>query len=153
MPRPLLIISQSDLIQIVDIISRTEWQTVQIQISWFFQKSSDLDLQSLQRQFISRFSRTRVKHVALNIALLSTKKCWYSYLSKKQQKKKKNNNNKKKKHVVHTGSASNEYPQNMFLWRNKNIYLDTPLNKSCLIWGSVKKLVSSADIPHWSGAV
>ena len=36
MPPPLLIVSQSDsLLQIVDINSHTEWQTVQIQISWF----------------------------------------------------------------------------------------------------------------------
>ena len=35
MPRPFQIFSQSDyLIQIVDINSHTEWQTVQIQISW-----------------------------------------------------------------------------------------------------------------------
>ena len=34
MPSPFLIVSQSDfLIQIVDKISHTEWQTVQIQIS------------------------------------------------------------------------------------------------------------------------
>ena len=34
MPRPLLIVSQTDyLIQIVDAILHTEWQTVQIQIS------------------------------------------------------------------------------------------------------------------------
>ena len=34
-PQPLLILSQSDsLIQIADINSHTEWQTVQIQISW-----------------------------------------------------------------------------------------------------------------------
>ena len=35
MLHPLLLISQSDyLIQVVDIISNTEWQTAQIQISW-----------------------------------------------------------------------------------------------------------------------
>ena len=35
MPHPFQILSQSDyLIQIVDINSHTEWQTVQIQISW-----------------------------------------------------------------------------------------------------------------------
>ena len=34
MPRPLLIYNQSDyLIQVVDMNSNTEWQTVQIQIS------------------------------------------------------------------------------------------------------------------------
>ena len=38
MPRPLLIFSQSDyLIQVVDINSHTQWQTVQIQIVGFFQ--------------------------------------------------------------------------------------------------------------------
>ena len=51
---PFLIVSQSDcLIQVVDINSHTEWQTVQ--------KLADLDLHCLQRQDISRFSRTRVK--------------------------------------------------------------------------------------------
>ena len=35
MPRPFQIFSHSDyIIQIVDINSQTEWQTVQIQISW-----------------------------------------------------------------------------------------------------------------------
>ena len=35
MPQPLLVFSQSDyLIQVVDTNSHTEWQTVQIQISW-----------------------------------------------------------------------------------------------------------------------
>ena len=35
MSHPLLIVSQSDyLIQVVDTNSHTEWQTVQIQISW-----------------------------------------------------------------------------------------------------------------------
>ena len=63
MPRPFLIGSQSDyLIQIVDINSQTEWQTVQIQISWLLKKPTDLDLHCLQRQSISRLSRTRVKY-------------------------------------------------------------------------------------------
>ena len=62
MPHPFLIFSQSDyLIQIVDINSHTEWQTVQIQVSWL-QKPTDLDLHCLQRQDISGFSRTRVKN-------------------------------------------------------------------------------------------
>ena len=61
MPCPLLIVSQSDsLIQIVDINSYTDWQTVQIQISWLLQKPTDLDLHCLQRHGISRFIRTRV---------------------------------------------------------------------------------------------
>ena len=34
---------------------------MQIQISWLLQKPTDLDLHCLQRQGISRFSRTRVK--------------------------------------------------------------------------------------------
>ena len=38
MPHPLLTVSQTDyLIQIVDINSHTEWQRVQIQISWLLQ--------------------------------------------------------------------------------------------------------------------
>ena len=68
MPRPLLIFSQSDyLIQVVDTNSNTEWQTVQIQISWLLQKPTDLDLHCLQRQDISGFSRTRIK--ALSVAM------------------------------------------------------------------------------------
>ena len=62
MPHPFQIFSQSDyLIQIVDINSHTEWQAVQIQISWLLQKPTDLDLHCLQKQGISGFSRTRVK--------------------------------------------------------------------------------------------
>ena len=58
MPHTLLIVSQSDsLIQIVDIYPHTDWQTVQIQISWL----TDLDLHCLQRQGISGLSRTRVE--------------------------------------------------------------------------------------------
>ena len=63
MPCPLLIFDQSDyLMQVVDINSNTEWQTVQIQISWLLKKPTDLDLHCLQRQCISLFSRTRVKN-------------------------------------------------------------------------------------------
>ena len=59
--RPLLIASQSDsLIQIVNINSHTEWQTVQIQISWLLRKPTDLDLHCLQRSGISGFSRTMI---------------------------------------------------------------------------------------------
>ena len=61
MPHPLPFFSQSDyLIQFIDRNSHIEWQTVQIQISWLLQKPTDLDLHCLQRQGISRFSRTRV---------------------------------------------------------------------------------------------
>ena len=61
MPHPLLIFSQSDyLLPVVDTYWQTEWQTVQIQISWLY-KPTDLDLHCLQRQNISGFSRTRVK--------------------------------------------------------------------------------------------
>ena len=73
MPHPLLIFSQSDyLIQVVDTNSNTEWQTVQIQISWLLQKPTDQDLHCLQRQDISGFSRTRVKrdytlHITVHI--------------------------------------------------------------------------------------
>ena len=63
MPRPLPIFSKSDyLIRVFFYInSHTEWQTVQIQISWLLQKPTDLDLHCLQRQGISGFSRTRVE--------------------------------------------------------------------------------------------
>ena len=61
MPCPFLIVSQSNyLIQVVKINWHTEWQTVQIQISWLLQKPTDLDLHCLQSQGISRFSKTRV---------------------------------------------------------------------------------------------
>ena len=59
MPRPLLIVSQSDyLIQTVNIKSHTEWQTVQIQISWLLQKPTDLDLHCLQRLIVLGFNDT-----------------------------------------------------------------------------------------------
>ena len=51
MPRPLLILSQSDyLIRIVNISSHTYWQTEQIQISWLLKKPTDLDLHCLKRR-------------------------------------------------------------------------------------------------------
>ena len=63
MPRPFPIFCQSDNLIHVDSNSNNEWQTVQIQISCFLQKPTDLDLHCLQRQGISGFSRTRViKH-------------------------------------------------------------------------------------------
>ena len=40
-------------IQIVDVNSHTDWQTVQIHISWLLQKPTDLDLHCLQKQGIS----------------------------------------------------------------------------------------------------
>ena len=62
MPRLFSIFSQLNcLIQTVDINLNTEWQTVQIKISWLLQKPTDLDLHFLQRQGISGFSRPRVK--------------------------------------------------------------------------------------------
>ena len=58
---PFKIFSQSDyLIQIVDTSSLTEWQTVQIQISWIL-RSQLIWMYSLQKQGISEFSRTKVK--------------------------------------------------------------------------------------------
>ena len=54
MPHLFLFVSQSDyLIQVVDTSSYTWWQTVQIQISWLLQKTTDLDLLCLQRQTYS----------------------------------------------------------------------------------------------------
>ena len=68
MPRPLLIVSQSNyLINVVDTNSHTYWQIVKIQISWLLQKPADLDQHWLLRQGISGFSRTRVKSYRDNI--------------------------------------------------------------------------------------
>ena len=70
MLHPLLTASQSDYsIQIVDINSHTERQTVKIQISWLLKKPTDLDLHCLQKKGtgISRFSRTRVKEYHLKL--------------------------------------------------------------------------------------
>ena len=41
-------------------------QTMQIQISWLLKKPTDLDLNCLQRQGISEYSRTRVKIILMN---------------------------------------------------------------------------------------
>ena len=72
---PLLIISQSDYLnQVVDQNSHAEWQTVQIQISWLLQKPTDLDLHCLRMQGISRFSRTRVNLVNINVKCRNMKK-------------------------------------------------------------------------------
>ena len=43
----------SQMIKVVDTNSNTGWQTVQIQISWFLQKLTDLDLHYLQMMGIS----------------------------------------------------------------------------------------------------
>ena len=55
-----LIFSRSVYLILVDINSHTEWQSVQIQISWL-QKPTDLGLHCLQRQGISGFSKKRAK--------------------------------------------------------------------------------------------
>ena len=61
MSHPLLIFGQSDyLIQVVITNSHTKCYIVQSHISWLFLKPTDLDLRCLQKQGISRFSRTRV---------------------------------------------------------------------------------------------
>ena len=39
---------------------------MQIQISWLLKKPTDLELHCLQRQDISGFSRTRVKHLSVS---------------------------------------------------------------------------------------
>ena len=92
MTRPLLIFSQSDyLIQVVDTNSNTEWQTVQIQISWLLQKPTDLDLHCLQRQNISGFSRTRVKTTKRPIHEQVLQRTATRMQNKTKQKKKKKN--------------------------------------------------------------
>ena len=111
MPHLLLIFSQSGkLIQMVDINSYTEWQTVQIQISWLLQKPADLDLHCLQNQDLSVFSRTRGNEEYLVIILgyffLFLHKnicCGYSLEGPHQ-------------------GTSNEYLQHMFLWRIEENY-------------------------------
>ena len=66
MSGPFLIVSQSDsLIQIADIKSNSEWQTVQIQISCLLQNPTDQDLHCLQKQGIFGFSRTNVNNLSL----------------------------------------------------------------------------------------
>ena len=78
MPCPFLIFSQSDyLIHIVDINSHTQWQTVQIQISWLLQKPTDLALHCLQRQDISGTSRTRVKFCFISMRGCFCKMCMH----------------------------------------------------------------------------
>ena len=82
------IVSQSDcLLQVVDknsytlfllsanqiAWSHTEWQTVQIQISWLLRllkESTDLDLLCLQRKGLSGFSKTRVKTMFFTCRLI-----------------------------------------------------------------------------------
>ena len=121
MTHPLLIVSQSDsLYQIVDINSHTEWQTVQIQISWL-QKPTDLDLHCLQRQGIFGLSKTRVKCLnMLEQYSLSSKgldkgvlqiNMFFLFLSK----------NMLCYSEVPQKDSINEYPQYIFLWRNKKI--------------------------------
>ena len=79
MPCPLQIFSQSDYtFWIVDINLHTEWQTVQIQISWLLQKPTDLDLHCLQRLGISGFSRTRDKKKKKNQNIISCSCHWPS---------------------------------------------------------------------------
>ena len=135
MPHPFLIVSQSDsFIQIVDRTSHTEWQTVQIQISWFLQKPTDLDLDCLQRQDISGFSRTRINCIKsvfsglnkqnLPYFLYNMLKMPHIALDKKYQDK--NVSLFLHKNIC-SGYAleacnrdtSNKYQQCMFLWKNK----------------------------------
>ena len=76
MPHPLPIFSQSDyLIQVVDINSHTEWQTVQIQISWLLRS---------QLIWISIVCKGRVypgsAGQGLNWMVLKVNKCiWYFF--------------------------------------------------------------------------
>ena len=58
---------------------------MQIQVSWLLQKPTDLDLHCLQRQAISRFSRTRVKNGVLSKQQL-VEKAWLYDTSKVQIK-------------------------------------------------------------------
>ena len=76
MPHPFQIFSQSkSLIQIVDINSHSERQTVQIQISWLLQKPADLDLHCLQNRVYSGSAGQGLKK-------------YLHFFSKKKKKKK-----------------------------------------------------------------
>ena len=85
MPHPLLIVSQSDaLIQIVDINSHSEWQTVQIKISWLLKKPTDLDLHCLQMQ---GSAGQELKLIKILITLgFFTCKSWLNWLNSIMQK-------------------------------------------------------------------
>ena len=62
---PFLIVSQSDcLIQVVDINSHTEWQTVQIQFIWLLQKPTGLNLHCLLRHGMSCSAREGLNAVS-----------------------------------------------------------------------------------------
>ena len=74
MPCPFLIFSQSDyLIQVVDTNSNTEWQTVQLEISWL-QKPTDLDPYCLQSrvypgsagQGLSKYNELSLSHAPVD---------------------------------------------------------------------------------------
>ena len=114
MPHPLLIVSQSDyLIQIVNTNPYTQWQTVQIQISWLL-KPTYLDLHCITKtrlfKYIENFTSENWK--------FSDKKLWYFFIFLLKN--------------IDCGyslepprrGGSNEYPQYMFLSRNKknNVY-------------------------------
>ena len=73
MPRPLIILSQSDsLTQIADINSDTKKQTADSD-----QKPTDMDQHCLQRQGISGLSRTTVKWVQSTELLLTVLRRWF----------------------------------------------------------------------------
>ena len=68
--------------EVVDKNSHTEWQTVQIQISWLLQKPTDLELHCLQRQGISTFSRTTVNVFPKILFWQQANKCYLSTILK-----------------------------------------------------------------------
>ena len=57
------------------------YKFTQIQISWLFQKPTDLDLHCLQRQGISGFSTTKVNVLISNMKNIHTNKLWQSLIN------------------------------------------------------------------------
>ena len=97
MSHPLLIFSQSDyLIQVVDTISHSKWQTEQIQISWLLQKPTDLALHCLQRQGISRFSRTRVNIFNIDLGFTALSRIFHLYRADRSSKVDENRRTRRK---------------------------------------------------------
>ena len=89
---------------------------MQIQISWLFQKPTDLNLHCLLRQGMSCLAREGLTKICWSFYCFTTKTCWYSLEAPLQ-------------------GTSNEYPQRAFSWGNKkNIFLIPLL--SCAMEGS-----------------
>ena len=89
MPHPFLLVSQSDyLIQIVDINSHTEWQTVQIQISWLLQKYGNIKHFQHFILFKPAHDKSYNKTIIIQVVpkRYSCSFCWFSLMSQRKTK-------------------------------------------------------------------